>query len=75
MYLNTWLLAKLEPVISMSPEHISVISKFSQIKYGPIGFSNNGPIGSTDMYLIWANFGINLRNFGGFEIALLAIHF
>ena len=36
-------LTKLEPVISMSPEHISVIPKFSQIKFGPIRISKNGP--------------------------------
>ena len=27
----------------MSPEHISVIPKFSQIKFGPIQISKNGP--------------------------------
>ena len=33
----------LEPVISMSPEHISVIPKFSQIKFGLIWISKNEP--------------------------------
>ena len=42
----------------MSPEHISVIPKFSQIKFGPIRISKMGRIGSTEMNLIWENFGI-----------------
>ena len=41
----------------MSPEYISVIPKFSQIKFGPIRISKN-EISSTELYLIWANFGI-----------------
>ena len=39
--LKVWTL--IEPVISLSPEHILVIPKFSQIKFGPIWTSKNGP--------------------------------
>ena len=37
------LIYEVEPVISMSPEHISVIPNLSQIKFGPIRISKNGP--------------------------------
>ena len=40
----------------MSPEHISVIPKFSQIKLGRYEFQKMGRIGSAEMYSIWVNF-------------------
>jgi len=34
---------RIEPVISMSPDDITVIPNFAQIKSGPIQTSKNGP--------------------------------
>ena len=42
----------------MSPEHNSVIPNSPKLNLGWYEFQKMGRIGSTEMYLIWANFGI-----------------
>ena len=42
----------------MSPEQISVIPNLAQIKFGLIKLQKMGRMGSKEIYLIWAKFGI-----------------
>ena len=46
-----------EPVIIMSPAEMTVGPNRSQIKFGRYEFQKMGRIGSTEMYLIWEQFG------------------
>ena len=48
----------------MSPDNITVIPNLPQFRFGQYEFQKMGQIGSTEMYLILAKFGITVMSSG-----------
>ena len=52
----------------MSPDDITIIPNFAQIKSGLYKLQKMGRIGSKEIYLIWAKFGITVMSSGLIDI-------